>query len=116
MSMQAPVRKHDPYTSRLAAERATPSVPYSRDRVLTTLEEAGPDGMTHEQIISTHRTREAIDGWPPVSQSRVRTACNELVKAGLVEAVPDAVGRSRAGNKSLFWRVASVHQNRTVGR
>lgn len=101
-------RRRGPYTSTLAAKQAAPKAPISRLRVHAILQDAGPEGLTHEQIISQHRTREATEGWPPVSQSRVRTACHELVELGMVERVPDAVGRSRAGNRSLLWRATGV--------
>lgn len=109
MRTTAPYRFTDPDTSRAAAEKVTPKVAPTRARVYAILSDAGPDGLTHEQIIEEHRRREALIGYPSASVSSLRTRCSELVRDREVERVPDKVGRSAAGNASVRWRVANVY-------
>lgn len=107
-------RDTDPVTSREAAERVAPSIPTTRERVRTILSDAGADGLTHDQMIREHRLREALSGWPSASESSLRTRCSELARDGEVEAVSGRVGRSTAGNRSVFWRAVPVYEQLTI--
>jgi hypothetical protein len=106
-----PVRAGDPSTSYAAAADVGPSISTVRARVLLLLR-MRPAGLTHDQLIALYRTR----GWPPASDSSIRTRCNELWKDGDVERLKDsAAGRSRFGRRSLRWRAVSVQNSETAG-
>jgi hypothetical protein len=111
-----PVRTGDPETSHMAAAVVGPSIRTVRARVLLLL--AMPDadnGLTHDELIALYRRRGRLLGWPPASDSSIRTRCNELWKDGEVERVPETAGKSRAGNTSLLWRAADVQREKTAG-
>lgn len=104
----APVRTGDPWTSHAAAAGVTPSMDTVRARVLSILAKPwAAEGLTHDQLIAEYRRHADRLGWPPASDSSIRTRCNELLKDGEVEAVPDTAGRSRFGRPSLLWRAVT---------
>ena len=110
-----PVRTGDPETSHMAAAVVGPSIRTVRTRVLLLLSGADADnGLTHDELIALYRKRGRLLGWPPASDSSIRTRCNELFKDGEVERVPDTLGKSRAGNTSLLWRAVVVHKEKTI--
>ncbi|WP_264032144.1 hypothetical protein [Cellulosimicrobium sp. SH8] len=101
-------RRTDPETSHLAAKRAKKHAPTVRACVLTVLTVNGP--LTHDELIRAF-TRRGVDelDWPHATASSIRTRCHELVDDGLVEVVPDEVGRSANGGKARLWRAVNVH-------
>jgi hypothetical protein len=100
----------------MAAAVVGPSIRTVRARVLLLLSGADADnGLTHDELIALYRKRGRLLGWPPASDSSIRTRCNELWKDGEVEKVPDLAGKSRAGNTSLLWRAVPVHNEKTIG-
>jgi hypothetical protein len=111
----APVRTSDPATSYYAAADVAPSVSTVRSRVLGILagsrEAAG--GVTHDGLIALYRKYALRLGWPPASDSSIRTRCNELLKDGEVEQVPAEQGRSRYGRPALLWRAVIVQNSET---
>jgi hypothetical protein len=110
-----PVRAGDPSTSYLAAADVGPSIATVRARVLLLLR-GRPDGLTHDQLIALYRKHAFSRGWPPASDSSIRTRCNELWKDGEVERLKDSdAGRSRFGRRSLLWRAAAVQNSETPG-
>ena len=107
-------RRTDPATSHAAGAVAVARRgPTSRDRVKEILAEHGP--LTHDQVIGKHQQKEVFDGWSPLSAERLRSATNELVRAGEVEAVPGVLGRSSRGNTAHLWRTVIVQSNETNG-
>jgi hypothetical protein len=112
---KAPVRNTDPWTSHAAAADVAPTVSTVRSRVLGILS-AAPDaleGVTHDGLITLYRQYALRLGWPPASDSSIRTRVNELVRDGEVERVPDDAGRSRFGRPALLWRVVPVQNRET---
>lgn len=111
-----PVRAGDPATSHYAAADVGPSISTVRSRVLALLRAApeAADGVTHDQLIGLYRKYGHRLGWPPASDSSVRTRCSELLRDGEVERVPDTAARSRFGRPALLWRAASVQNIETV--
>lgn len=114
---RGPVRNTDPITSHLAAADVGPSITTVRRRVLGLLTAApeAADGVTHDQLIGLYRKYAVKLGWPPASDSSIRTRCNELVRDGEAEKVPSDVGRSRFGRPALLWRVVPVQNLETAG-
>ncbi|MFJ4168348.1 hypothetical protein ACIPY3_02445 [Paenarthrobacter sp. NPDC089714] len=116
----APARKSDPATSHLAAATITPrKMSTVRSRVEAIL--VGGDkarengGLTHDEIIAEYKGYSLRLGWPPASDSSIRTRCNELWRDGAVERVEETAGRSRFGRPSILWRAASVQISETSG-
>lgn len=88
-------RRMDPSTSHAAARSIdVDSLRRSQFRVLRLLMDA-PHGMTHEQM------RHHIFGW---SDSRIRTACSELVARGLVRD-SGRTEPTKYGRKAIVWEV-----------
>lgn len=111
-----PVRAGDPSTSYAAAADVGPSISTVRARVLLILgaeEYAG--GVTHDGLIAAYKRYALRLGWPPASDSSIRTRCSELLKDGEVEQVPDGDGRSRFGRAALLWRAVDVQRKKTAG-
>jgi hypothetical protein len=105
-------RTTDPATSHAAAADASTRAVTVRARVHA-LFQAAPDardGLTHDQLIALYRKYQARLGWPPASDSGIRTRCRELVRDGLVEEVRDAGGQSRFGRAALVWRAVPVQR------
>lgn len=108
-----PVRKGDPETSHLAAAEVGPRILRLKDRIETILQTTGR-AFTHDALISEYK-RQALElGWPPASDSGIRTRCNELLKAGRVERVEEECGASRFGRPSILWRAVIVQNSETV--
>lgn len=112
-----PVRSSDPETSHYAAADVGPSISTVRSRVLAILagSKEAADGVTHDALIGLYRKYALRLGWPPASDSSIRTRCNELLKDGEVERVPDAAGESRFGRPALLWRAVPVQNSETLG-
>jgi len=110
--MEPRARNTDPGTSHAAAAKVAPMVTTVRSRVLGILTAApeARDGLTHDQLIVLYRKYATRLGWPMASDSSIRTRCNELVRDGEVEKVPDGDGRSRFGNAALLWRAVPVQK------
>jgi hypothetical protein len=102
-------RKTDPWTSHAAAGEDPGPRSTVRSRVLGLLTAApeARDGITHDGIITLYRKYQMRLGWPPATDSSIRTRVSELVEAGLVEAIPDAAGKSRYGRAALLWRAVA---------
>lgn len=117
MTRPAPVRKSDPATSHAAAAGVTVTASTVRDRVFAILagSKDAADGVTHDQLIALYRGYALRLGWPPASDSSIRTRCNELLRDGDVERVPDVAGRSRFGRAALLWRAVPVQRKKTAG-
>jgi hypothetical protein len=114
---RGPVRNTDPITSHLAAADVGPSITTVRRRVGALLA-AAPEaagGLTHDQLIALYRAYAGRLGWPPASDSSIRTRCNELVRDGEAERVPADLGRSRFGRAALLWRAVDVQRKKTAG-
>lgn len=112
MTDKAPARNTDPWTSHAAALEVGPMVTTIRSRVLGILTAApeAADGATHDQIITLYRKYAMRLGWPPASDSSIRTRVNELVRDGDVEAVPGDTGKSKYGRAALLWRAVPVQK------
>lgn len=112
-------RASDPATSHAAAAKVRPLRTTVRSRVeaILTATDAGRAGMTHDEIISAYRRYALRLGWPPASDSSIRTRCKELQRDGQVVQVPaedpDSYGRSRFGRPAVRWRAASVQNSET---
>lgn len=89
-------RKTDPLTSWAAGFEAKDRAKGVRTVILSALRVFGP--LTHDDLV------EAVNRVQPASPSGVRTRTKELVRDGIVEAVPDMVSKSRLGRTSLLWR------------
>lgn len=105
-------RATDPETSHAAAAGAVTRSATIRERVALILNAAGR-GMTHDAIISEYRRQASRLGWPPASDSGIRTRVHELVQAGRVERSA-ASSRSKYGRTSILWRAVIV-QNLETG-
>jgi len=101
-------RNSDPATSHAAAAAVDldPRRVTIKYAVLAVLNGA-PDaqqGVTHDQLIALYRKYQPRLGWPRASDSGIRTRCRELVREGLVEQVPDTLGKSRYNRGAILWR------------
>ena len=67
------------------------------------------DGVTHDGLIALYRKYGLRLGWPPASESSIRTRCNELVRDGKAHQVRDMLGKSRGGRHARLWRASIVH-------
>ena len=104
-------RKTDPMTSHAAAADVAPRRVTVKWAVLAVFNGA-PDaqaGVTHDQLIALYRKYALRLGWPPASESSIRTRCNELVRDGKAHQVRDILGKSRGGRKARVWRASIVH-------
>ena len=107
--MTAHARHTDPVTSHEAA--ATVDTNRSQAAVLTLLHRYMGDYFTHKGVVSTYRrvsTQQALtnvtDRLPHLSDSRVRTACNELARKGhLSHAGYTSPAR---GRREAIWQLA----------
>lgn len=115
MTDKAPTRGTDPWTSHAAAADVAPSITTVRSRVHSILVGApeARDGITHDGLITLYRKYALRLGWPPASDSSIRTRCHELVIDGVAEQVPDAPGKSRFGRAALLWRAVPVQFSET---
>lgn len=109
----APVRNTDPATSHLAAADVARRVSTVRSRVAAILAAQYPAGLTHDALIAGYKKYALRLGWPPASDSSIRTRCNELWRDGEVERVEDATGKSRHGRTAILWRAVSVQNKKT---
>lgn len=105
MTIPLPVRQSDPDTSRTAAKAVVRRRATVRNAVYDTLTLDGP--LTLDDLIYQYRFHATTFGWPPASESSIRTRCSELVRDGLVERVPDAEGTSVNGFRAKLWRVVA---------
>jgi hypothetical protein len=96
-------RTEDPPTSKAAAKAAHPVSGTLRSYVLAALKAAGPDGLTHEEIV-----RAVHAGHPTYSESGVRTRTRELVDAGLVFD-SERTRRTARGLASTVWSTVAPH-------
>lgn len=96
-------RRTDRATSHAAA-RSVRGQTETHARILEVLD-AGPPA-TDEQIASRYQAAAAMQGWPPVSPSGLRSRRAELVDMGLVED-SGLRGRTASGRACTVWRAAS---------
>jgi hypothetical protein len=103
---QVRARNTDPDTSHAAAADAESRATTIRDRVMAVMAAApeARDGITHDQLITLYRKYAMRLGWPPASDSGIRTRCNELWKDGHVERIENARGKSRFRRDAVLWR------------
>lgn len=73
-------------------------------------EYAGPHGLTHDDIERLYMRGVARDRYRRATDSGIRARTAELVQSGLVERVPDELGRSRTGRKAALWRLTPAAQ------
>lgn len=110
MKTTLPARTADPATSHEAAAKAVKRRPKVRPAVHQVITENGP--LTHDGIVAAYHARSLTTaGWPAASASSIRTRVSELVRDGLVEAVPDETSRSSMGNRAHLWRAVVVYGN-----
>lgn len=116
---KATARRTDPGTSHAAAASISPrKMSTVRSRVLALLNGARAvknGGLTHDEIIAEYKGHALRLGWPPASDSSIRTRCKELWRDGEVELVEDSAGKSRFGRDALLWRAVSVQNSETGG-
>ena len=107
--MTAHARRTDPITSHEAA--ATVDTSRSQAAVLTLLRRYMGDYFTQKAVVATYRhvsTQQALtnvtDRLPPLSESRIRTACNELARKHYLThagyTTPDR------GRRETIWQLA----------
>lgn len=94
-------RKSDPFTSFEAAGSVT-NLGATKTAILALL---ATQALTDEQIVLAYRKMADLQIAPYASESGIRSRRNELVQAGLVEAVD--VGKSYSGRKALIWGVVN---------
>lgn len=73
-------------------------------------EYAGQRGLTHDDIERLYMRGVSRDRYRLATDSGIRARTSELVRAGLVERVPDDYGRSRTGRKAALWRLTPTAQ------
>lgn len=108
----AVARKTDPGTSHAAAADVSRRVTTVRSRVAAIFAVA-EEPMTQDQLIGAYKRNSMRLGWPPASDSSIRTRCNELWRDGEVERVEGEAGKSRHGRAALLWRAVSVQNKKT---
>ncbi|WPM94293.1 DNA binding protein [Arthrobacter phage Marchesin] len=72
-------------------------------------------GLTHDEIIAEYKGYSLRLGWPPASDSSIRTRTKELWRDGEVELVEESAGKSRFGRDALLWRAVVVQSIETGG-
>lgn len=116
---KAMARRSDPGTSHAAAATISPRrMSTVRSRVLAILNSKRAEdrgGLTHDEIIAEYKGHALRLGWPRATDSSIRTRCNELWRAGDVEKVEGAAGKSGLGNAAILWRAAAVQISETGG-
>lgn len=88
---QAYARRHDPHTSHVAAKVVTPNLSALKERVMTEMRIAGPQGLTDielEELCGSHG-------------STFRTRRSELVAEGLIVKTDRL--RELKGSKRIVW-------------
>ena len=108
--MTAHARNTDPITSHEAA--AAVDTNRSQAAVLTLLHRYMGDYFTHKAVVATYRTvqqNQAATGdpspLPPLSDSRVRTACNELARKRHLTHV--GYTTPARGRREAIWQLAN---------
>ena len=109
----AVARKTDPGTSHAAAADVSLRATTVRSRVAAIFAVA-EEPMTQDQLIGAYKRNSMRLGWPPASDSSIRTRCNELWRDGEVERVEGEAGKSRHGRAAILWRAASVQSSETA--
>jgi hypothetical protein len=104
LSYQAKARSTDPATSHQAAASVNTDS-HNHGRILGLLK-TFRDGLTDEQLrdewaIAANR----VMGWPPISDSGLRSRRSELVRAGKVVDSGEK-GRTAAGRACTIWKLA----------
>jgi hypothetical protein len=100
---EAHARRADPFTSHEAAASIEPDkLRDSQLAVLKLLTWLGP--MHHAEMIEQYRRYRDQLGFAPQSDSGLRSRCNELCDAGLVQASGELVVLP-SGRRSIVWAV-----------
>lgn len=68
-------------------------------------ENAGDRGLTHDDIERAYMRGLSRGHYSLATDSGIRARTAELVKAGLVERIPDRLGKSRTGRRAALWRL-----------
>lgn len=107
--MTAHARTTDPITSHEAA--ATVDTNRSQAAVLQLLHRYMGDYFTHKAVVATYRVvqeQQALNGepdtLPPLSESRVRTACSELARKRLLRHA--GYTEPARGQRESIWELA----------
>jgi hypothetical protein len=102
---EARARTTDPWTSHAAAR----SIPFDK---LRASQKAVYDcfmtwgAMHHDMLIENYEEAKWRRGYPPQSESGIRTRTKELLEAGYIEDTGKTV-RLPSGRKSKVWRAKS---------
>ena len=92
-------RRTDPRTSHDAADSITEETLFNgQDEVLFLL---GEQPSAHHELVARHQHDARLFGYRPLSESRIRTACKELVEKGLVHAIGGTLTPS--GRHAYIW-------------
>lgn len=70
-------------------------------------EHAGERGLTHDDIERAYMRGLSRGRYTLATDSGIRARTAELVKAGLVERIPDTLGTSRTGRRAALWRLTT---------
>lgn len=70
-------------------------------------EHAGERGLTHDDIERAYMRGLSRGRYTLATDSGIRARTAELVKAGLVERIPDTLGKSRTGRRAALWRLTT---------
>lgn len=108
----ARTRKSDPLTSHAAADSISKEGREGSELEVIEILRACPASLTDHHIHQRHLKRwQSSDAKPPhlYSASRLRTARNQLLLAGVV--VPDGKGTSETGRQAIAWRLSPEWAN-----
>jgi len=103
-----PYRASDPVTSVEAASGTALGHKTVRDAVLAVLDRFGP--VTQERLVTRYRVEAQDSNAPWASDSSIRTRCSELVRAGLVERVPNEWGKTSSGHRACLWQTTKLKE------
>lgn len=97
-------RATDPQTSHEAA-RSVRNQTETHRRILSLFKLNALDGLTDEELAGQWQGWVDSRGWPPVSESGLRTRRHELVILGLLQDSGDK-RLTRGGRRTTVWRLA----------
>lgn len=78
-------------------------------------EHAGHRGMTHDDIERAYMRGLSRGRYTLATDSGIRARTAELVKAGLIERIPDMLGKSRTGRRAALWRLTTEGHRTALG-
>lgn len=98
--------RDNPQTSVDAAEDALRGAASTRARILAIVRLHEP--VTSDELVQHYHRYRGLFGWPPVSDSGIRSRASELQDDKLLARMQATYGVSRYGRPAMLWRAVGV--------